>query len=257
MFIGIMFWGVEVVFRFGRTGDRGHHNLHFKQHSCVILTPFWESPLNSRSTWTISFYLHFNFQRHLRLITSKMQLFIPSKFVCHPPNLPNLSKWLHIPLVIHTRNLEAILDSLLFLLATSNPLYSEKAMAPYSSTLAWKIPWMEEPWWAAVHGVAKSQTWLSAFTFTFQFHASEKEMATHSSVLAWRIPGTAEPGGLPSMGSHRVGHEWSDLAAAAIHYLTKSFFKMYLKLLSLHIYCSVSRSVVSDSLQPHGRQLPP
>ena len=144
MVIGIMFWGVEVVFRFGRTGDRGHHNLHFKQHSCVILTPFWESPLNSRSTWTISFHLHFNFQRHLRLITSKMQLFIPSKFVCHPPNLPNLSKWLHIPLVIHTRNVEAVLDSLLFLLATSNPLYSEKAMAPYSSTLAWKIPWMEE-----------------------------------------------------------------------------------------------------------------
>jgi len=57
--------------------------------------------------------------------------------------------------------------------------------------------------------------WLSDFTFTFHFHALEKEMATHSSVLAWRIPGTAEPGGLPSMGSHRVGHNWSDLAAAA------------------------------------------
>ena len=70
-------------------------------------------------------------------------------------------------------------------------------------------------WWAAVHGVAKSQTWLSDFTFTFHFHALEKEMATHSSVLAWRIPGTGEPGGLPSMGSHRVGHDWSDLAAAA------------------------------------------
>ena len=70
-------------------------------------------------------------------------------------------------------------------------------------------------WWAAVHGVAKSQTWLSDFTFTFHFHALEKEMATHSSVPAWRIPGTGEPGGLPSMGSHRVGHDWSDLAAAA------------------------------------------
>ena len=70
-------------------------------------------------------------------------------------------------------------------------------------------------WWAAVHGVAKSRTWLSNFTFTFHFHALEKEMATHSSVLAWRIPGTAEPGGLPPMGSHRVGHDWSDLAAAA------------------------------------------
>ena len=70
-------------------------------------------------------------------------------------------------------------------------------------------------WWAAVHGVAKSRTRLSDFTFTFHFHALEKEMATHSSVLAWRIPGTGEPGGLPSMGSHRVGHDWSDLAAAA------------------------------------------
>ena len=71
-------------------------------------------------------------------------------------------------------------------------------------------------WWAAVHGVAKSWMRLSDFTFTFHFHALEKEMATHSSVLAWRIPGTGEPGGLPFMGSHRVGHDWSDLAAAAI-----------------------------------------
>ena len=70
-------------------------------------------------------------------------------------------------------------------------------------------------WWAAVHGVAKSWTGLSDFTFTFHFHALEKEMATHSSVLAWRIPGTGEPGGLPSMGSYRVRHDWHDLAAAA------------------------------------------
>ena len=69
-------------------------------------------------------------------------------------------------------------------------------------------------WWAAVCGVAKSRTWLSDFAFTFHFHALEKEMATHSSVLAWRIPGTGEPGGLPSMGSRRVRHDWSDLAAA-------------------------------------------
>ena len=62
-------------------------------------------------------------------------------------------------------------------------------------------------WWASVHGVAKSQTRLSDFTFTFHLHASEKEMATHSSVLAWRIPGTGELGGLPPMGSHRVGHD--------------------------------------------------
>ena len=70
-------------------------------------------------------------------------------------------------------------------------------------------------WKAAVHGVAKSRTRLSAFTFTFHFHALEKEMATHSSVLAWRIPGMGEPGGLPSMGLHRVGHDWGYLAAAA------------------------------------------
>ena len=70
-------------------------------------------------------------------------------------------------------------------------------------------------WWAAVHGVSKSRTRLSDFTFTFHFHALEKEMATHSSILAWRIPGMEEPGGLPSMGSHRVRHDWSDLAVAA------------------------------------------
>ena len=69
-------------------------------------------------------------------------------------------------------------------------------------------------WKAAVHGVAEGQTQLS--DFTFHFHALEKEMATHSSVLAWRSPGTGEPGGLPSMGSHRVGHDWSDLAVAAV-----------------------------------------
>ena len=83
-----------------------------------------------------------------------------------------------------------------------------------------------EAWKAAVHGVTKSRTQLSDFTFSFHFHALEKEMATHSIVLAWRIPGTGEPGGLPSMGSHRVGHDWS-------------------------AYCC---SVMSDSLWPHGLQ---
>ena len=76
-------------------------------------------------------------------------------------------------------------------------------------------------WWAAVHGVAKNRTRLSDFTFTFHFHALEKVMATHSSVLAWRIPGMGEPGGLPSMGSHRARHDWSDLAAAAAMYVEK------------------------------------
>ena len=70
-------------------------------------------------------------------------------------------------------------------------------------------------WWAAVHGVAKSQTQLSDFTFTFHFHALEKEMTTHSSVLAWRIPEMGVTGALLSMGSHRIWHDWSNLAAAA------------------------------------------
>ena len=81
-------------------------------------------------------------------------------------------------------------------------------MAPHSSTLAWKIPWTEEPGRLQSMGLcAQSRTGLSDFTFTFHLHALEKEMATHSSILAWRIPGTGEPGGLPSMGLHRVGHD--------------------------------------------------
>ena len=94
----------------------------------------------------------------------------------------------------------------------------EKGMATHFSIFAWRIPVDRGAWWAAVHGVAKSQTRLSNFPFTFHFHELEKEMATHSSVLAWRIPGTGEPGRLLSMGSHRVGHDWSDLAAAAAAY---------------------------------------
>ena len=83
---------------------------------------------------------------------------------------------------------------------------SEKAMAPHCSTLAWKIPWMEEP--GGLQSMESlSQIRLSDFTLTFCFHALEKEMATHSSVLAWRVPGMGEPGGLTSMGSHRVGHD--------------------------------------------------
>ena len=74
-------------------------------------------------------------------------------------------------------------------------------------------------WWATVHGVARSWRRLRDFTFTFHLHALEKEMATHFSVLAWRIPGMAKPGGLPSMGSHRVGHDWSDLVVVDIVYL--------------------------------------
>ena len=87
-------------------------------------------------------------------------------------------------------------------------------MAPHSSTLAWKIPWTEEPGrlqsmgsLGVRHDCNFQVDNLSNFTFTFHFHALEKEMASHSSVLAWRIPGTGEPGGLLSLGSHRVGHD--------------------------------------------------
>ena len=89
-----------------------------------------------------------------------------------------------------------------------------KAMAPHSSTLAWKIPWRRSLVGCSPWRVTKSRAQQSDFTFTFHFHALEKELATHSSVLAWRIPGMGEPGGLQSMGSHRVRHDWGDLAAA-------------------------------------------
>ena len=84
---------------------------------------------------------------------------------------------------------------------------------------------------ATVFGVAKNQTWLSDFIFTFHFRVLEKEMATHSSVLAWRVPGMEEPGGLPSMRSHRVGPDWSDLAAAAA-WLIMNIFSVVFFLIS-------------------------
>ena len=89
---------------------------------------------------------------------------------------------------------------------TFSKLTLEKAMAPNSSTLAWKIPWTEEPGRLQSMG-SLSRARLRDFTFTFHFHALEKEMATHSSILARRIPGTEEPNGLLSVGSHRVRHD--------------------------------------------------
>ena len=103
------------------------------------------------------------------------------------------------------KRLPTIWDTQAQSLGREDPL--EEGMTAHPSVLAWKLPMDRGAWWAAVRGVAKSRTRLSDFTFIFHFHASEKEMATHSNVLAWRIPGTGEPGGLPSVGSHRVGHE--------------------------------------------------
>ena len=115
-------------------------------------------------------------------------------------------------------------------------------MASHSSTLAWKIPWTEEP------GRLQSMRLLSEvsyFTFTFYFHALEKEMSIHSSILAWRIPGTEESSGLPSMGSHRVRHDWSDLAAVVFYFIFSIVF--YHKVLSIVLFaiqyvCSVAHS---------------
>ena len=106
----------------------------------------------------------------------------------------------HISLCLHSSSFKR---KIIYLAALG--LSSEKAMAPHSSTLAWKTPWTEESGRLQSMG-SLSRTRLSNFTFTFHFHALEKEMATHSSIFAWRIPGTGEPGGLTSMGSHRVGH---------------------------------------------------
>ena len=123
----------------------------------------------------------------------------------------------------YERNLGVVLNSTLFLNQTlsSMPsnlwfphfLLSEKAMATHSSTLAWRIPWMEEPGRLQSMGLLRAgHDWMTLLSlFTFHFHALEKEMATHSSILAWRIRGTEEPVGLPSMGSYRVGHDWRDL----------------------------------------------
>ena len=124
-------------------------------------------------------------------------------------------------------------------LVMSCTFQSEKAMAPHSSILAWKIPWTEEP--ARLESMGSQRVghdWATSLSL-FHFHALEKEMATHSSVLAWRIPRTAEPGGLLSMGSHRVRHDWSDLAAVPFNvpvgHLYGFFGKIYIQVLCLHL----------------------
>ena len=127
----------------------------------------------------------------------------------------------------------------------------EKAMAPHSSILAWKIPWMEEPGGLQSMGSLRVR---HDFTFTFHFHELEKEMAIQSSVLAWRIPGTGEPGGLPSTGWHRVGHDWSNLAAAAAALRLKNIhvnFKYFIYLKSLKYFIAKKCSSSSESSMSH------
>ena len=107
-----------------------------------------------------------------------------------------------------------VLLKVFFLLLKSVTVFGEGKGTPLQRSCL-ENPMDGGAWWAAVHGVAKSWTRLSDFIFTFHLPALEKEMATHSRVLAWRTPGTGEPGGRPPVGSHGVGHDWSDLAAAA------------------------------------------
>ena len=121
------------------------------------------------------------------------------------------------PFIVHLFNCSTLIRCVVVLHCGTNLHFPNRQCGEGSGT-PFQYSCLENPmdrgaWWAAVHGVTKSQTRLGDFTFTF--NALEKEMATHSSVLAWRVPGTGEPRGLPSMGSHRAGHDWSDLAAAA------------------------------------------
>ena len=125
-----------------------------------------------------------------------------------------------LPTLIKTDNLIPWCHSHLLRWLTDSVCEVCSSPCKTTSYLSLQYSCLENPmdrggWQAAVHGVFESRTGLSDFTFTFHFHALEKEMATHSTVLAWRIPGTGEPGGLPSMWSHRVRHDGSDLAATA------------------------------------------
>ena len=115
---------------------------------------------------------------------------------------------------------------------------SEKAMAPHSSTFAWKIPWTEEPGRLQSMGSRRVRN-----TERLHFHALEKEMATHSSILAWRIPRTGEPGRLPSMGLNRVRHDWSDLAATAAGSICADFLKGFYYKWHLNFVKTFSESI--------------
>ena len=185
--------------------------------SCVWLfaTP-WTAARQASLSFTVS-------QSLLKLISSELAMPSNHLILCRPRLLPP-SNFLSIRIFSNESDLRIRRPkywSFSFRICPSNAyleLNSFRDWLGEGDRTPLQYSCLENPmdggaWWAAVHGVARSRTWLSDFTFIFHFHALEKEVATHSSVLAWRIPGTGEPGGLPSMGSHRVGHDWSDLAA--------------------------------------------
>ena len=122
-------------------------------------------------------------------------------------------------------------------------------MASHSSTLAWKIPWMEEPGRLQSMGSLRVRyDWVASVSlFTFHFHALEKEMAMHSSVLAWRIPGTGEPGGLPSMGSHsRTRLKWLSSSSSSMHttYLLHTIYMVYTLMYSICTVCAIIYAIM-------------
>ena len=156
--------------------------------------------------------LLFVYASHLVYYAIKNNLLYPRLGIILKVSLPSL-KFRRLPVNVRSFMFSHSSNSCYFISTYCDTLGEGNSTPLQYSCLA--NPMDGGAWWAAVYGVARNQTWLSDFTFTFHFHALEKAMATHSSVLAWSIPGTGEPGGLPSIGSHRVGHDWSDLAAAS------------------------------------------
>ena len=153
-------------------------------------------------------HTYFAYSQNLSFLPVSLLKLLPQASICpraiHMQTFPHVPEWQMGSSKGETLGQLRYLPSWYYLFMEQNIGESNGNPLQYSCL---ENPMDGGAWQAAVHGVANSQTRLSDFTFTFHFHALEKEMATHSSVLPWRIPGTAEPGGLPSMGSHRVGHD--------------------------------------------------
>ena len=193
----------------------------FSEIASLTLCFVYLCKLELLTYYYISFSLYVWWLQYLCCILSLYDCFVPSdctfSYLVFVPNTV-VESWIcflsafHLPFALCAREFVSCSLPRPISVHLLPVLVTEKAMAPHSSTLAWKIPWMEEPGRLQSMGsLGVGHDWATSLS-TFHFHALEKEMATHSVVLAWRIPGTGKPGGLPSMGSHRVGHDWSDLA---------------------------------------------